>query len=115
MGDQIEGYEVIPPDLRKALEVCADQAPILRGYAAEFAPARLREDDFGLAPGADELGLAYVDGTQEYGHRDKRYESAYNYVMDLCESLEYLSKALEVSEQNYRAASRASASKDGGR
>src|SRR4051794_1451197 len=49
MWDQTLG-EVIPPDLRKALEVCADQAPILRGYAAEFAPARLRKDDFDLAP-----------------------------------------------------------------
>lgn len=115
MRDKTVGYEVIPPDLRKALEVCADQAPILRGYAAEFAPACLRKGDFGLAPGADELGSAYVDGTQENGHRDKRYESEYNYVIDLCEALEYLSKALEVSEQNYRAASRASSGKDGGR
>ena len=115
MGDAADGYEVIPPDLRKALEVCADQAPILRGYATEFAPAHLREDDFGLAPGADELGSAYVDGTQENAHRDKRYESAYNYVIDLCQALEYLSKALEVSEQNYRAASQASSGKGGGR
>ncbi|MEV6151120.1 hypothetical protein AB0L53_12350 [Nonomuraea sp. NPDC052129] len=108
MGDKTEGYEVIPPDLKKAMETCAHQAPIVRNAMISFAPAKLHKSDFGLAPGADELGAAYVDGTAENEHKDKRYESVYGYLGDLADALEFISTALEVSAYNYKAAHQAS-------
>ncbi len=108
MGDKIDGYEVIPPDLKKAMETCAEQAPIVRNCMIAFAPAKLSTSDFGLAPGADELGAAYVDGTAENDHRDKRYESVYGYLGDLADALEFITTALEVSAYNYQAGHQAS-------
>jgi hypothetical protein len=108
MGDKATGYEVVPPDLRKAMETCAEQAPKVRECMVAFAPAKLAKSDFGLAPGADELGSSYVDGTAENGHKDKRYESVYDYLGALAEGLEYIATSLAVSEYNYRAAHQAS-------
>ncbi|NUW40967.1 hypothetical protein [Nonomuraea rhodomycinica] len=113
MGDAADGYDVIPPNLTKAVQSCADQRQPVKDCIAVFAPARLVKSDFSQAPQADELAAAYVDGTQEMNHQDKRYESVVDYLNDLYDALEWLSESLDASAYNYKIADVASQGKAG--
>ncbi|WP_327087487.1 hypothetical protein OIE66_34945 [Nonomuraea sp. NBC_01738] len=103
-----DGYEAIPPDLRKAMQACTSQIPVLAQYRAAFSPAHLSPADFSLAPQAHEVGSAYCKGTAENGFQDKRYESVVQYIDDLVDALEHIGANLSASAANYSTAAQAS-------
>ncbi|MEV0148084.1 MULTISPECIES: hypothetical protein [unclassified Nonomuraea] len=111
MGDTADGYDVIPPALAKAMQACADQMAAVRDCVNVFAPARLAKSDFSLAPQSEELAAAYVDGTQEMNHKDKRYDSVVDYLNDLWNALEWIAESLDASAYNYNLAEQANLGK----
>ncbi|GAA2320211.1 hypothetical protein GCM10010149_86310 [Nonomuraea roseoviolacea subsp. roseoviolacea] len=101
MGDAANGYDVIPTNLTKAVQSCADQRQPVKDCIAGFGPARLTKRDFSQAPQADELAASYVDGTQEMNFEDKRYDSVVAYLNDLHDALQWLADSLDASAYNY--------------
>ncbi|MER7501192.1 hypothetical protein AB0L05_14880 [Nonomuraea pusilla] len=96
-----EGYEVLPVDLRRAMGECADQAPYVAAAIRGFAPAELTVGDFGLAPGASDIAEAYVKGTAEMDHRDRRFHSMNQYLNDLHTALLVIGEKLDGSGAGY--------------
>ncbi|GAA3471586.1 hypothetical protein [Nonomuraea roseola] len=100
MGQESQGFAYLPDSLKKAMRACAAQVDDVAWMERAFAPAELRREDFGMAPGSESVAAAYCGDPG-------RYESVAAYLKDLRLALEFVALALGESETTYvRAAPR---------